>query len=90
MRANNGRILMAQLLVRNLDDSVKAALADRAALHGTSMEAEARDILSRALLRSPTKTKGLGSRIHARFAKLDMPVLESLPSSNLQPVEIPE
>ena len=37
---------MASLLIRGLDDSVKAALRVRAAHKGRSMEAEARLILS--------------------------------------------
>lgn len=40
---------MASLIVRNLDDSVKEALAERARLQGRSMEAEVRDILHRAV-----------------------------------------
>lgn len=36
---------MAQMLIRNLPDEVKAALRKRAQAHGHSMEAEARSIL---------------------------------------------
>lgn len=36
---------MAQILIRNLPDSTKATLRERAARHGRSMEAEARSIL---------------------------------------------
>jgi antitoxin FitA len=36
---------MAQLLVRNLEDSVKARLQRRAKRHGHSVEQEVRDIL---------------------------------------------
>ena len=39
---------MGQLLVRNLNDDVHQWLRERGARHGRSMEAEARDILSRA------------------------------------------
>lgn len=39
---------MAQLLVRNLDDKTRQWLRERGARHGRSMEAEARDILTRA------------------------------------------
>ena len=38
---------MASLLIRNLDDSVREALRSLAKRHGRSVEAEARDILSR-------------------------------------------
>ena len=36
---------MAQIIVRNLDPAIKTALQERAMLRGTSMEAEAREIL---------------------------------------------
>lgn len=38
---------MASITVRNLDDAVKKRLRQRAAENGRSLEAEARDILSR-------------------------------------------
>ncbi len=41
---------MAQLIVRNVDEEVAAALRRRAADRGRSAEAEHRDILRRALL----------------------------------------
>ena len=46
---------MAQLIVRNLDDEIIRRLKKRAADKGRSMEAEHREILSRALLASPRK-----------------------------------
>lgn len=42
---------MASIIVRGLDESVKARLAARAKEHGRSMEAEVRDILTRAASR---------------------------------------
>jgi antitoxin FitA len=63
---------MAQLLVRNLDDEVKARLRRRAARRGHSMEQEARDILRDALRDDRDSTTGLGSRIAARFARLGL------------------
>lgn len=42
---------MASIIVRGLDDSVKEQLAAQAKQHGRSMEAEARDILTRAVAR---------------------------------------
>lgn len=44
---------MATLTIRNLDDSVKQALRERAARHGVSMEEEARVLLRRGI-----ETKG--------------------------------
>lgn len=41
---------MAQLIVRNLEEEVIAALRARAALHGRSAEAEHREILRQVLL----------------------------------------
>ena len=42
---------MASIIVRGLDESVKKQLATQAREHGRSMEAEVRDILTRAALR---------------------------------------
>lgn len=39
---------MASIVVRGLDESVKQSLAERAKEHGRSMEAEVREILTRA------------------------------------------
>lgn len=58
---------MAQLLVRNLDDELKERLKRRASLHGRSMEAEAREILSDALMPPDDREFGLGTRIAALF-----------------------
>jgi plasmid stability protein len=41
---------MASLSVRNLEDDIMARLKRRAARHGRSAEAEARDILAQALI----------------------------------------
>lgn len=60
---------MASLTVRDLDDEVKRKLRRRAADHGRSMEAEVRVILAAAVDEPPAdEQRGLGSRIHARFA----------------------
>ena len=61
---------MATLMIRDLDDAVKARLRERAAHNGRSMEAEARAILRAALAEEPAQ-RGLGSRIQQRFADLD-------------------
>ena len=42
---------MASILVRGLDDSVEWQLAEQAERHGRSMEAEARDILTKGVTR---------------------------------------
>jgi plasmid stability protein len=43
---------MGQVLLRNVDDTVLAALRERATVHGVSLEAELRDVLTRAAGRS--------------------------------------
>lgn len=79
---------MAQLLVRNLDDEVKARLRRRAERHGRSMEAEARAIL-RAAADQDAETApstGLGTRIAARFAGLGLTEdLSELPAQTALP-----
>lgn len=58
---------MATLMIRGLDEGVKARLRVQAAEHGRSMEAEARALLAEALCgRRPAR--GLGSYISEQFA----------------------
>ncbi len=59
---------MAQLLVRNLEEEVKARLRERAARHGCSMEEEVREILRAAATVEEQDSGGLGTRIVARFS----------------------
>jgi len=63
-------ITMAQLLVRNLDDDVKAKLQRRARRHGRSTEEEVRDILRTAVREEGAPLAPLGSRLRARFARI--------------------
>ncbi|MGD0932136.1 MAG: plasmid stabilization protein [Candidatus Korobacteraceae bacterium] len=58
---------MAQLVVRNLEDSVKKRLQRRAAKHGRSMEEEVRDILRNAAKDESESSEGLGTAIAKRF-----------------------
>jgi antitoxin FitA len=60
---------MAQILVRNLDDHVKAGLVRRAARHGRSLEAEARAILAEAVGPAPG---GLATSIAQRFSGIGL------------------
>lgn len=58
---------MAQLVVRDLDEALKARLKQRAQRRGHSMEEEVRQIL-RAAVREPLAAETrLGSAIAARF-----------------------
>lgn len=59
---------MAQLVVRNLEDSVKTCLQRRARRNGRSMEEEVRDILRQAAKEDKRPTRGLGSEIAALMA----------------------
>jgi antitoxin FitA len=56
---------MAQLVVRNLEESVKTRLQRRARRHGRSMEEEVREILRNAANEKDSAESGLGSEIAA-------------------------
>jgi plasmid stability protein len=72
---------MSSITIRKLDPAVKERLRIRAAEHGRSMEAEARDILREGLgsTDSEETVAEFFRRIHARFAALGGVDLE-LPS----------
>lgn len=74
---------MAQLVVRDLDEDVKAHLERRAERHGRSMEEEIRQILRNAVKEEKRAVRNLGSRIAARFEKTglttDLPELHGEP-----------
>jgi len=59
---------MAQILIRQLDDDLKAKLQRRAKEHGRSTEEEVREILRNAVRDQDRPPTPLGSRIAARFA----------------------
>jgi antitoxin FitA len=69
---------MAQLIVRNLDETVKRKLKRRAARHNRSMEEEVRDILRNAVKDDGPNRKGLGTEIAELFRGigLDEPIQE--------------
>jgi len=79
---------MAQFVVRDLEDDVKARLRRRAAQHGRSLEAEVRDILRDAAKDDGTTGGALGTRIASRFAglRLEESELAGLPPQKLKPV----
>ena len=58
---------MAQLVVRNLEQSVKTRLQRRAKRHGRSMEEEVREILRHAANETDASSKGLGTEIASLF-----------------------
>ena len=69
---------MGSLLIRNLDDHLKARLRVRAAEHGRSMEEEARAILRRDL--HEVEEIGLGSLAKSLFGEKNGVDLEPHPA----------
>ena len=63
---------MAQLVVRNLEEGVKARLQRQANRHGHSLEAEVRDILRNAVKQESGIIMALGSRIRSRFVRIGL------------------
>jgi plasmid stability protein len=59
---------MGQLVVRKLEEAVKAKLRRRAKRHGRSMEEEVREIL-RNVVEEETPAVGLGTEISSLFSK---------------------
>ena len=74
---------MAQLVVRNLDDDVKAKLQKRARRNRRSTEEEVRDILRNAVKEEGGPQLGLGSQIAALFSGLGLN--EEIPEQRGQP-----
>jgi plasmid stability protein len=54
---------VASITICNLDKALKTRLGARAAMHGRSIEDEARDILRSALSQGPQEPKNLGAAI---------------------------
>jgi plasmid stability protein len=75
---------MAQFIVRQLEDDVKARLKRRAERHGRSMEEEIRHILRDVVKQENKRVPKLGSRIAARFKKVGL--TSELPELHGQPV----
>lgn len=74
---------MASLTIRGLDAETHTRLRVAAARHGRSMEAEVRAILQERFA-APEPEKGLGTRVHERFAPLGGMDIE-LPERSEQP-----
>jgi antitoxin FitA len=72
--------IVAQILVRNIDDRLKAKLQRRAKRNGRSMEAEAREILQDALNHSEkTPAVGFGTASVALFSGRGVTIDEPIP-----------
>jgi plasmid stability protein len=76
---------MAQVIVRNLEDSVKRKLKRRATRHGHSMEEEIRDILRDAVKNEGRSREGLGMEIVELFKGIGLE--ESIGELRGYPVE---
>jgi plasmid stability protein len=77
---------VAQILIRQLDEDLKARLQRRARRHGRSTEEEVREILRNAVRDDDQAPTRLGSKISARFGKVGLqdPIPE-LRGSPVQP-----
>ena len=73
---------MASITIRKLDEGLKSRLRIQAAIHGRSMEDEARDILRSSLNQELPQVRNLAESIRARFAPLggfDLPEITREP-----------
>ncbi len=82
------RLTMAQFVVRNIENTVKARLRRRARRNGRSMEEEVRDILRSAVhAEDEVLSGGLGSEISALFADAGLDF--EIPELRGQPIAPP-
>jgi plasmid stability protein len=79
---------MASITIRKLEETTKRKLKVRAAMHGRSMEQEAREILKGALRATANKPVNLAEAIRRRFAPLGGVELEPLPREPMRDPEI--
>lgn len=75
---------MASILIRQIDEATKTKLRLRAAGHGRSMEAEAREILKEAVDMKPEKRLNLADAIRSHLGPLEGFELE-IPPRELPP-----
>ncbi len=81
---------MAQLVVRNIENEVKAKLQRRAKRNGRSMEEEVREILRDAAKNEGSQRKGLGTRIASHFLKVGLRKGEEFPELKGFTIEPPD
>ena len=83
--------IMASITIRNLEESTKRKLKVRAAMHGRSMEQEAREILKSALRHRQNEKPKTGAdlirAIRQRFEPLGGVELEPLPREAIRDPE---
>jgi antitoxin FitA len=79
-------LIVARLLIRNLEDDVHQTLLDMAQSHGQSLEEFVRDILRKVALERAAMSNNLGSKIAERFAKIGLSrPIEELRGQPLKP-----
>ncbi len=78
---------MAQLLVRNIEESVKRRLKKRAEANGRSLEGEVREILRKAaeVAKAPDQ-RNFGTRFASYFAGIGVD-LEEMPKEYAKPID---
>ena len=69
---------LGQVIIRQLDDAVIAALKARAKRRGQSLEQELRDILKQAAKRTPEERLALVDQIRANATDIAHPLAEDL------------
>jgi antitoxin FitA len=72
-------INMANITIQNLDDVLKSRLSERAAVHGRSIEDEAREILRTVLEENLQSPKNLAESIRSRFTAFESFDLPEIP-----------
>jgi plasmid stability protein len=82
--------MMAQILVRNVEDRLKVRLQKRAKRNGHSMEAEAREILRNALREREKPRGGLGTEIANMFRGIGLKEGEEIAEIHDFKMEIPD
>lgn len=75
--------MMTTMTIRNIDEQLKGRLRIQAAIHGRSMEEEARDILRAALSKEPERAPSLVQAIRARVedlggVEIELPAREAI------------
>ena len=81
---------MAQLLVRNVDDRLKARLQRRAKRNGRSMEAEVREILQDVLREKEAPRDGMGTEIAKMFRGVGLKKEEEIEELRGLRIEVPK
>ncbi len=81
---------MAQLVVRNIENEVKAKLQRRAKRHGRSMEEEVREILRDAAKSEAASGRGLGTEIASLFRDVGLKPGEEIQELRDIRLEVPD